>query len=70
MLVNILSVLIMHPKASIYAYRNIVIAKTAATPGQWTHYALTRDAAGKLSVFVDGALEATSKRMFRTDVGA
>ncbi len=40
--------------------KNIVVAKKKTTPGVWTHYAVTRDAAGEFKIFINGELDATS----------
>lgn len=32
-----------------------IVASRAMQPGQWTHIALTRDAGGRLAIFIDGA---------------
>jgi putative heme-binding domain-containing protein len=39
-------------------------AKSPATPGVWSHFAVTRDAAGLLRLFVDGELQATTTAAF------
>ncbi|MDB4265253.1 DUF1080 domain-containing protein [bacterium] len=44
--------------------RNLVVAKTTATLGQWTHYALTRDQNGICRIYLDGVLDATGKRSY------
>ncbi|WP_283401515.1 PKD domain-containing protein [Aliiroseovarius halocynthiae] len=41
-----------------------VAASTAAPTGVWTHYAVTRDAAGTLKVYMNGALDATGTAPF------
>jgi putative heme-binding domain-containing protein len=40
--------------------KDIVIAKSKTTPGSWNHYAVTRDAEGKFSIYIDGELDAES----------
>lgn len=40
--------------------KDIVVANKPATPGVWTHYAVTRDAAGVFSIYLNGELDATS----------
>ena len=39
---------------------DIVVAKKKTTPRVWTHYAITRDAKGVFSLFINGELDATS----------
>ncbi len=39
---------------------DIVVAKKKAAPRVWTHYAITRDAKGVFSLFINGELDATS----------
>jgi putative membrane-bound dehydrogenase-like protein len=41
-------------------HKDIVIAKSKTTPGSWNHYAVTRDAEGKFSIYIDGELDAES----------
>jgi len=41
--------------------KDIVVAKKKTTPGVWTHFAVTRDAAGEFRIFINGELDATSK---------
>lgn len=41
---------------------DIVVAKKQTTPGAWTHYAVTRDAAGLFRIFINGELDATSTK--------
>ena len=36
------------------------VAKKKTTPRVWTHYAITRDAKGVFSLFINGELDATS----------
>jgi putative membrane-bound dehydrogenase-like protein len=40
---------------------DIVVASRKATPGAWTHYAVTRDAEGVLRIYLNGELDATGK---------
>ncbi|MBY8975352.1 tandem-95 repeat protein [Rhodobacteraceae bacterium NNCM2] len=44
-----------------------IVANTAAQTGVWTHYAVTRDASGNLSLYVDGVLDASASG-FTADV--
>ncbi|MEY2881306.1 MAG: hypothetical protein RLZZ15_3686, partial [Verrucomicrobiota bacterium] len=39
---------------------DIVVAKKKSAPRVWTHYAITRDAKGVFSLFINGELDATS----------
>ena len=41
---------------------DVVVAKKPATPGLWTHVAVTRDAKGIFKIYQDGELDATSTR--------
>jgi putative heme-binding domain-containing protein len=43
-----------------HAPADIVVAKKKTAPRVWTHYAITRDAKGVFSLFVNGELDATS----------
>lgn len=38
-----------------------VTANSATTPGVWTHYAVSRDPAGRLRIYLNGELDATSQ---------
>jgi putative heme-binding domain-containing protein len=40
------------------SHGDIVTAKSKTTPGTWTHYAVSRDAEGRLRLYVDGELDA------------
>ncbi|MGJ8726351.1 MAG: DUF7133 domain-containing protein [Roseibacillus sp.] len=48
--------------------QNLVVAKTATTPGQWTHYALTRDQKGIARLYLDGVLGSTAKKPLNGDL--
>jgi putative heme-binding domain-containing protein len=49
---------------------DVVVAKRATTPGVWTHYAVTRDAAGVFRIHLNGELNATgTKRSTNTFAG-
>jgi putative heme-binding domain-containing protein len=39
-------------------HRDLVVATSRTTPDTWTHYAVTRDAAGTFRIFIDGELDA------------
>ena len=41
-----------------------VIANTQSTAGKWDHYAITRDAAGNLKIYINGVLDAQSSAAF------
>ena len=43
-----------------HAPADIVVAKKKTTPRVWTHYAITRDAAGVFRLFINGELDTTS----------
>jgi putative heme-binding domain-containing protein len=45
--------------------KDIVVAKKKTTPGVWAHYAVTRDAVGVFSIYLNGELEATSTAAHR-----
>lgn len=45
---------------SAHSPADIVVAKKKTTPRVWTHYAITRDAAGVFRLFINGELDATS----------
>ena len=40
------------------AHRDLAVAKSKTTADTWTHYAVTRDAAGAFRIFIDGELDA------------
>jgi putative heme-binding domain-containing protein len=42
------------------AHRDVVVAKSRTLPDTWTHYAVTRDAAGVFRIYIDGDLDAES----------
>ncbi|WP_411847065.1 family 16 glycoside hydrolase [Roseibacillus persicicus] len=47
---------------------NLVVAKIANTPEQWTHFAITRDEKGIHRIFLDGVLNATGKKPYRAEL--
>jgi len=50
--------------------KNLVTTKSASATGQWTHYAVTRNASGTFTVFVDGVLNTVGKKAFSGDFAA
>ena len=42
-------------------HADIAVAKSKATPDQWRHYAVTRDAEGTFRIYIDGELDAESR---------
>jgi putative heme-binding domain-containing protein len=49
---------------------DIVVAKKKTTPRVWTHYAITRDAKGVFSLFINGELDATSSTAYPDPLSA
>jgi len=43
-------------------HRDIVVAESPTTPDAWTHYAVSRDAEGTFRIYVNGELDAESRR--------
>ncbi len=41
---------------------DVIVAKKKATPDVWTHYAVTRDAAGKFRIYLNGELDSDQSK--------
>ena len=48
--------------------RNLVSATSPAIANLWTHYAVVREKNGSLDIYIDGVLNATSKKSFKGDL--
>ena len=44
---------------------DLAVATRPATPGAWTHYAVTRSAEGVVKIYINGELDATGARRHR-----